>query len=43
MADQFDKEYRSVAQSYGENHAATQQKKGFADGYRQALRDGGIR
>jgi hypothetical protein len=39
----FEREYRDVAQSYGENHSATQQKKGIADGYRQALEDGSIR
>jgi len=38
----FEKEYRSVARSYGEDHPATQQKKGIVDGYRKALVEGGI-
>jgi WD40 repeat protein len=38
----FEKEFRNVAQANGENHPATQQKKGMADGYRKALADGGI-
>jgi hypothetical protein len=38
----FERDYRSVAKAYGENHPATQQKKGFTDGYRKALADGGI-
>lgn len=38
----FEREYRSVAEANGENHPATQQKRGIADGYRKALADGGI-
>lgn len=38
----FEREYRNVSEANGENHPATQQKKGIADGYRKALSDGGI-